>query len=267
MTECPSITQSGFSIDVTSDAFLGGAVSLMQPLKGHRAGIDAVLLAASLGAPGREPHTILDVGAGPGTVGILAGHRLSNSRVTLIEIENELGLVARKNAVQNNLDDRVEVLTGDVLEPFAQWEAMGLVSNSIDDVVSNPPFYLDCAARSSPNALKERANIMSREGFEKWIRFMTTMARADGRATLIYPAERMDELLALMERRFGGIEVFPVFPKKGVPANRVIIRGRKGSRALLTLHQGLIMHEDDGSFTAAARGILEEGRALDFTGQ
>ena len=41
-------------IDITEDLFLGGKLSLLQPKKGFRAGLDSVLLAAAVNAKSGE---------------------------------------------------------------------------------------------------------------------------------------------------------------------------------------------------------------------
>ena len=58
----------------TDDAFLGGALQILQPKSGYRAGLDAVMLAAAVPAAAESPMRVLDVGAGVGTAGLcLAG--------------------------------------------------------------------------------------------------------------------------------------------------------------------------------------------------
>ena len=71
-------------------------------------------------------------------------------------------------------------------------------------------------------------------------------------------------MLRLLDGRFGDIAVFPLFPKKGEPATRIILQGRKGSRAGLRLLPGLVLHEQDGNYTAKAEAVLRGCEALDL---
>jgi tRNA1Val (adenine37-N6)-methyltransferase len=48
------------TIETTFDAFLGGRITLEQPTKGYRAGVDPVLLAASV--PARAGQSVLELG-------------------------------------------------------------------------------------------------------------------------------------------------------------------------------------------------------------
>src|SRR5579863_9820561 len=53
---------------VSEDAYLGGRLRLRQPHEGHRAGSDAILLAAA--APETISGVALDLGAGVGAAGL-----------------------------------------------------------------------------------------------------------------------------------------------------------------------------------------------------
>ena len=58
---------------LTEDAWLGGALTLVQPKRGHRVGTDAALLVAAAGDVGQG--RIVDVGAGVGAVGLALAKR------------------------------------------------------------------------------------------------------------------------------------------------------------------------------------------------
>ena len=77
-----------------------------------------------------------------------------------------------------------------------------------------------------------------------------------GIITLIHRADRLDELLSLMFRRVGEIVVFPLWPRYGVAARRVLVSARKGVRTPMTVSAGLVMHEESGNFTPVAEKIL-----------
>jgi tRNA1(Val) A37 N6-methylase TrmN6 len=48
----------------------------------------------------------------------------------------------------------------------------------------------------------------------------------------------------------------------GMPAKRVILQARKGSRAPMGLAAGLALHEADGRYTGEAESILRDGASL-----
>ena len=55
---------------------------------------------------------------------------------------------------------------------------------------------------------------------------------------------------------------FPLWPKAGVAAKRVLVQIRKASRAPLALLPGLVLHQESGAWTEAADGVLRRGNAL-----
>jgi len=67
-----------------------------------------------------------------------------------------------------------------------------------------------------------------------------------------------------LDRRFGAVTLFPLFPKAAEPAVRVIVQARKGSRAGMRLLPGLVLHEADGRYTAKAEAVLRHGQALEL---
>ena len=86
-----------------------------------------------------------------------------------------------------------------------------------------------------------------------------------GTLTLIWRADGLDEVLAALGDRFGGIVVLPVHGRVGAPAIRVIVHARKGSRAPLALLSGLNLNDESGRPTAAAEAVLRGAEALPLT--
>jgi tRNA1(Val) A37 N6-methylase TrmN6 len=90
------------------------------------------------------------------------------------------------------------------------------------------------------------------------------MVRAKGSLTFIHRADRLDSLLALLAGKAGEITLYPLWPGGGKPAKRVIIRARKQIASPTSLLAGMILHEDDGRFTAAADAVLRGAAGLDI---
>jgi len=133
-------------------------------------------------------------------------------------------------------------------------------------VMANPPFHAEGAVRAAPNAGRAAAHIMQGGALEAWVRSLATFAAPKGRLTLIHLPDALPELLPQLDRRFGAITLFPLFPREGEPAVRIILQAKKGSRAPLRLLPGLILHVADGSYTATAEAVLRHGAALALAG-
>ena len=107
----------------SEDAVLGGRLVLRQPLRGHRVGHDAILLAAATVAQSGD-HAV-DLGAGVGGAGLALARRIAGVAVTLVEIDPVLAALAAANAERNNLSDRVRAVRLDVESSAADFAAAG----------------------------------------------------------------------------------------------------------------------------------------------
>jgi tRNA1(Val) A37 N6-methylase TrmN6 len=244
----------------TDDAFLGGALHILQPLSGYRAGLDAVMLAAAVSAEGQA--RVLDVGAGVGTAGLCLARRVASASVTLLEREPELARLARENVSRNGLGERVSVVEGDIGVSATAAQSLGLAPESFDHVIANPPFHDADGGTPATDPLKAGAHAMPDDGLERWARFMARMAVPGGSATMIHKAEALARLLAAFDGRFGALQILPLHPRAGAPAHRIIVAGRKGSRGAPMLLAGFVLHDEDGAFTPQAQAILRAGAPL-----
>lgn len=249
----------GGAANTTLDYFLGDRIALRQPVKGYRAGIDAVLLAATA-RPGEGP--LLDLGSGVGTVGLCALARLTDLRATLVERSPELAQLARDNIAANALEDRAEVVEAEIGEPLSAPASRILKAGSFAHVVANPPFHDEAAGTSSLWPLKAVSHAMTSDALEQWARFMARMAAPGGRVTMIHKADALPRILSAFENRFGAVTILPVHPRDGAPAIRVIVDGIKGSRAPLVIKPGLILHGAGNAFLPEVDAILRNGAAL-----
>jgi tRNA1(Val) A37 N6-methylase TrmN6 len=247
--------------ELTDDAFLGGALQILQPRFGYRAGIDAVLLAAAV-TPTRGPLEVIDIGAGVGTAGLCLARRIPYARVVLLEREPELVQIATENVRRNGLSDRVRVVQGEVGMPSANLTALGLSDGAFALAITNPPFHRQEAGTAAPDPLKAGSHAMPESDLERWGRFMARMVRPGGTVTIVHKADALARLLAALDSRFGGLNVLPLQPRADAFANRIIVSGIQGSRAPLRLFAPFVMHESDGAFTSNADAILRAGAAL-----
>lgn len=244
----------------SADAFLGGRLDIIQPRRGHRAGSDAVFLAAAVSASSKG--RVLDAGAGVGVAGLCLLARVPGLTVTAVEIDQELCALAAHNAERNGFSARFEAVNADATSAAGTLRAAGLEPESFDQVIANPPFHAEGSVRSAPHRGRAAAHIMAKGELSTWLRFLTHMAAPKAELTLIHRPENLRELLGLLDGRFGGVTIFPLFARAAEPAIRIILQGRKGSRAGPRLLPGLVLHCPDGRYTAEAEAVLRHGAAL-----
>lgn len=245
---------------LTDDAFLGGKIQCLQPEKGYRSGLDAVFLAATV--PAQSGEITLEAGSGTGIASLCLAAGVENLKIVGLDINQQSIDLARQNARRNGFENNSTFIAGDLSKSFRDLEKYGIRQNLYDHVFANPPFFAEKAAQVSPNASKAKANIMGQEGLDKWLKFLTAVVKPHGSITIIHRAEALPALMRAFEGRAGGLKIYPLFPKAGQPASRVIVQGLKGSRTQACLLQGQIMHEVDGTFTKQVQAVLRDGQRL-----
>jgi tRNA1(Val) A37 N6-methylase TrmN6 len=242
--------------ELSADLLLGGRVQLHQPRRGYRVAIDPVLLAAATAAsPGER---VLDLGSGVGAAALCLAVRVPEAVVTGLEIDPELARCAALNACENGVSHRVTIVKGDLLNPPSSEIPRG----SFDRVMTNPPFLEPRANKAARLAAKQQATTEGAADLAAWLDAAATFLRPRGTLTLIHRADRVDAILARLDGRFGSIVLFPLWPRAGAAARRVLVAARRGARGPARIAAGLVLHETDGGFTAAAEAILREAAPL-----
>lgn len=233
---------------------LSGRVKLHQPLKGYRAGMDAVMLAASLSA-GAGEH-LIELGCGPGAALMSAALRLPDARFTAFEVEGWAADLARKNAQDNNVSDRVEIIEEDIarIEP----------RQDIDQVFFNPPFFDDPDALRPPSPEKERAWMSGDAPLPVWMRAAGYLLKGKGYLTLIHRADALADILAAAQPVFGSAVILPIHPRADRPAKRVIVKFRKGGKSPLKLLPPLVLHDGEAREYSARAQAVYDGAALEL---
>jgi tRNA1(Val) A37 N6-methylase TrmN6 len=244
--------------ETTQDRVLGGRVSLRQPVRGYRAGLDAALLAAACdAAPGARA---LEAGCGAGGALLAAATRRPGVRFVGVERDAAALALARDNIARNGLQDRVDAVAGDVGLRFA-----GLGLEPFDAAMANPPFFDDPDALRGP-AAERRGAWMADDGLGAWIGFLSKAVREGGTILLIHRADRLGDILGLLAPKAGSVQVLPVHPFAGRPAKRVLVRAVKTGKAPLRLLAPLVLHDGEGGkHTAAVEAILRGEAALSWS--
>jgi tRNA1(Val) A37 N6-methylase TrmN6 len=226
----------------TEDLFLGGQLRLRQPKSGHRAGHDAVLLAAATSA--RAGDCVVEFGAGVGAAGLAVARRAGRIKLTLIEIDPALALLARDNAARNAIVADVIVL--DVTAAADTFAAAGLGADSADVVLMNPPFNDAARHRASPDRSRATAHMADDATLEGWVHAARRILKSGGALSLIWRADGIADVLAALSRGFGSVAIQPVHADPSKPAIRVLVRAIKGGRAPTRIVAGVMLNDESG---------------------
>jgi tRNA1(Val) A37 N6-methylase TrmN6 len=244
----------------TVDAFHRGRFHLVQPRRGHRAGIDAMLLAAAIDG-GFSGHCI-DLGSGAGAAGLAVASRCPCARVTLVERDPLMLDCARQSLAlpQNTalVQARIDVLACDATWRRPAREVAGLTDAMADCTIMNPPFNTP-HDQATGDPLRRVAHVMESGMFEAWIRTATALTRANGILALIARPHSLRDILDALEGRFGNARIRLIHPRPQAQAIRVVVRARRGSRASLGFVPPLVLHGTEGNAFGAEADCINNG--------
>jgi len=236
--------------DLTEDGFLGGRLRLRQPKAGHRAGHDAMLLAAATAA--RAGDRVVEFGAGVGAAGLALASRVAPIALVLVEIDPKLADLARRNAAGNDLP--AEICELDLASDADAFAAVRILPDSADVVLMNPPFNDPARHRSSP--ARQIAHVATATTLAQWVHAARRVLKSGGALTMIWRADGLGDVLAALERGFGSVAVLPVHGKAGAPAIRILVRAVKGGRAPLAIYPAMMLNDAEGRPDPTAQAVL-----------
>jgi len=254
--------------ELTTDAMFDGALELAQRRRGYRFGIDAVLLGGGLGSrPGRR---VLDLGAGCGVVGLTVAHLSPATEVVAVEVQPALAALARRNASANRLEGRVRVIEADARD-VARWrgtarsgaavadvpEWLDLVAEGFETVLINPPFFGATHGLRSPDGERAAARHQLFGELTELLRAGRLLANAAGTVRVIYPAERLVELLrCTAEAGLKPSRLRPIHSYADTPAELVVLDARAAGRQELQLAPPLVLYDAPNTYTEVVRTLL-----------
>jgi tRNA1Val (adenine37-N6)-methyltransferase len=213
-----------------------GRLALIQSKTGYRFSVDALLLAQF--ATVRKADVIVDLGTGCGVLALLLLLTKPLGRAYGLEIQSELAGQARRNAVLNGFEDRMEVVRGDIRNPpFREGFA--------DLVICNPPYRPARSGRINPDRRRAIARHEILASLDHILAAGKKTLKSRGRFSIIYPASRAADVMAKM--RLQGLEpkrVRVVYPGPMERAKLILVEARSGGAGGLIIEPPIIGQGD-----------------------
>ncbi|RJO73971.1 MAG: methyltransferase domain-containing protein [Myxococcales bacterium] len=233
----------------TLDGMHHGRVRLIQPRRGYRFSVDAVLAAHF--APAAPSGLALDLGAGVGVIGLLLLDLGKAARVLGMEIQPELAALAERNAAANGYAATQQTLCAD----FRNIETL-ITPQSANLVVSNPPYFPAGRGRVNPSAQLTIARHEVAGAMTDLLRAAAYALAPDGAAVFVYPVTREKELLQKLSE--AGLRLSRrrrVHGKPGEPPRLVLVEARKGAVRDVVEEAPLVLEDADGRPMPEAEAI------------
>ena len=190
--------------------------------------------------------SVLDLGSGCGTLGLLLCSTDPGCTVTGIELDPAAHDAALENIRRNKLESRMNSICGDlrtISEEFA--------AGSFSCCISNPPYFSGGpASKSTPLARREDCCSP-----EELFRTAGRMLKYGGDFFLVHKPERLAELICRGNQyQLEAKRLCLVRHKADGPVNLILLQLRKGGKPGL-LWEEIILHEPDGTPTAVYKEI------------
>lgn len=228
---------------LTTDTFFNGNIRVKQSKNGYRFSIDAVLLAGHVKTnPGDR---ILDIGTGSGIISLILAYRNPQINIYGVEVQKSLADIAALNVKDNRIEDRVKILCADIKNLKAD-----MISGPLDIVVSNPPYRKAESGRLNSDNQRAVARHEIDITLTDILKAASRLLNVSGRFTVIYPSERIADLVTQMRLS----EIEPkyfrfIYSKSNSESKLVIVEGIKGGRTGAKVVSPLVIYCDDGAYT------------------
>ena len=206
-------------------------------------GMDAVLLSGF--ARAKEHENCLDLGCGNGIIPILMEAKTDGKHFTGLEIQPESADMARRSVALNDLQDRIDIVEGDIKDASKIFGA-----SSFHVVTINPPYM---TAQHGLTNLYEAKTIARHEvlcNLEDIIRESARLLMPGGRFYMVHRPFRLAEIISLMvQYRMEPKRMRLVYPYVDREPNMVLIEGLRGGKSRMTVEKPLIVYKEPGKYT------------------
>ena len=228
-----------------------GRLKVLQKKAGYRFSIDSVLLGSF--ASERASGTVADLGTGSAILPVILARHKKFTRITGIEIQQDLVELAGQNIALNEIQDRVSIVHVDIKNIRADFPSEGF-----DNVVTNPPFYPAGTGRINPDKQSAIARHELCGTLQDFISGAAFLLKQTGKFMAVFPASRVVDLIAEMRQK--SIEpktLRLIHSRVDDPASMVLVEGIKAAGKEAKILPPLILYDNKGEYTEEVKAIFE----------
>lgn len=211
-------------------------------------GMDAVLLSGFSRI--KKGETVFDMCTGTGIIPVLLSAKTQGKNFIGMEIQEECAEMAQRSIAYNHLEDRVQVIQGDIREAAQKFGAA-----SFHVVTCNPPYMIGEHGLQNtymPKAIARHEILCTLEDVvSQAVRLLTD----NGRFYMVHRPFRLTEIMTVLTKyKLEPKRMQLVYPYIDREPNMVLIEARKGGNPRITVERPLIVYERPGIYT---RDILD----------
>ncbi len=206
-------------------------------------GMDAVLLSGFVRV--RSGAKVLDMGTGTGIIPLLVEAKTQAAHISAIEIQEESADMARRSVRLNGLENRIDIVTGDLREADKFFDAA-----SFDVITCNPPYMIGQHGLTNPDAPKAIARHEILCTLEDVVRTAAKLLKPGGAFCMVHRPFRLAEIICVMtEYKLEPKRMKLVYPYIDKEPNMVLIEGCRGGKPRMTVEKPLIVFQEPNVYT------------------
>ncbi|MCP4670015.1 MAG: methyltransferase [Desulfobacula sp.] len=230
---------------------LDPGITISQPEKGYRFSIDPFILAAHVGIKGNE--RIIDIGCGCAIISLILAFKSPDLKITGIEIQEELYICAKKNIMENKLENNINIIHQDI-QKLQTWDLGG----EADIIVSNPPYKKRGSGRLNPDSQKAIARHEITLDIDMLFKCSSRLLKKKGKIYIIFPAQRLSDLILTMEQnKFSPEFIRFIHAKKESKAKQMIVCAVKNSNHPHDILSPLYIYDRDNEFSSEYLSLFD----------
>ena len=206
-------------------------------------GMDAVLLVHF--AKVKPDDVVIDLCSGNGVIPISMAGTTKAAHFTGLEIQSDVAEMAKRSVKYNELEDKVNMVTGDIKEASSLFGAA-----SFDVVTCNPPYMTGSHGLTNDKMPKAIARHEIMCNLEDVIRESANLLKTGGHFFMVHRPFRLAEIMDQMKKyRLEPKRMRLVYPYVDREPNMVLIEGVRGGNPRITVEKPLIVYEKAGKYT------------------
>lgn len=207
-------------------------------------GIDSVLL-SDFAKEIKNNSQVLDLGTGTGIISILLSKKIQAKKIYGIEIQKEVAEMAKRSILLNNLEKEIEIINKDIKELDEIFD-----NNSIDAIVTNPPYKKEKSGEKSENLVKLISRHEETASLEEWIQISFKLLKDKGELYMVHRPERLVDIISLLRKnKLEPKTLQMVYSNVQKEPKLVLIKAVKNAKSFLQVKKPLIIYDEEGNYT------------------
>jgi len=207
-------------------------------------GMDAVLLTGFACDYIRNGSSVIDLGTGTGIIPILLSAKCRAKKFVGLEIQEESADMARRSVALNNLQDKIDIVTGDIKEAGNIFTPA-----SFQVVTCNPPYMIDNHGLKNVDAPMTIARHEVLCSLEDVVSSASKLLVSGGHFYMVHRPFRLAEIFVLMNKyHMEPKRMQMIHPYIDKEPNMVLIDATKGGKPRLTVEKPLVIYKEPGIY-------------------